>query len=786
MTIVPQRPRDGGIELVVKGTVQGVGFRPFVYRLAIAEQLSGWVRNTADGLHIALFGHAARIDRLKQRLTAEAPPLANIEGIDEYAIAGDCPDGFTIMPSASGDMRTSVPLDAALCEACRRELFDPSDRRFRYPFLNCTHCGPRFSIIERLPYDRANTSMKRFAMCATCREEYRDIDDRRFHAQPTACPQCGPQIWLERSGARGRAAAGQGAIEHAWALLRDDGILAIKGIGGFHLACNALSEVAIARLRERKCRPGKPFAVMVRDLDVADRYCTLGESERLLLQDRAAPIVLADLRPDADLPEGLAPGLNRLGVMLPYSPLHALLMEPFDHPVVMTSGNAGGDPQVIDNGQARQILAPHADWFLMHDRVILNRVDDSLVQVVDGNVQVLRCGRGMAPQPIALPSGFAHDHPQVLAFGGDIKNAFAIAMGGQVILSQHVGDLISPGALADLEHHVRLYGDMYDFEPAAIASDRHPGYQSHKAARAMAENLGLPLIEIAHHHAHAASCMAANGLALDHPPVLALVQDGIGVGDDGGWWGAELLLCSYRSARRLATLRPAPLAGGDRAAREPWRNLAVRLVEAFGDPGRWPAAMAEALAGRPVAQVIAAARAGINAPACSSAGRLFDAVAAATRLCIDRQDYEGEAAMRLQAAAEDWMKGGRSAEGYRFDVTRTDGGLAVLDPASIWPAIAEDLDSGRSAGEIAARFHVGWAMGWADIVRSLSDQLGDAPKIILSGGVFQNRLLASILQSDLASSGYAVLQHRDVPANDGGLALGQIVLALAQDRTDRN
>lgn len=766
--------------LVVQGVVQGVGFRPFVHRLATAERLSGWVRNSADGVHIALYGDAAGIARFRRRLGAEMPPLARIDRIREEVAAGDPPAGFAILASAPGDARTGATPDAALCADCRREMLDPGDRRFGYPFLNCTNCGPRFSILRGLPYDRANTAMQRFEMCAACRAEYLDVADRRFHAQPTACADCGPRVWLEVSGGAAPIAEGPAAVAQAQARLGRGEICAVKGIGGFHLVCSALDAGAVARLRARKRRPSKPFAVMVRDLATADSYCLLGQAERDLLVSAAAPIVLADLRADAGVPVGLAPGLDRLGIMLPYSPLHALLLAPFDIPLVMTSGNAGGEPQATENAQARCDLAPFAEAFLMHDRDIVNRVDDSVVQVADSAPRVLRRARGYAPRPLPLPPGFGRDHPQVLALGGDIKNAFAIAKAGTVVLSQHVGDLTDLRTLADLEASLRLYGGLYALDPALIAADPHPGYRSTRLARALSERRGVDLVEIAHHHAHAASCMAEHRLALDHPPVLALVQDGIGLGAEGALWGAELLLCDYRDARRVATLKPAALPGGDLAAREPWRNLLARLDAADPEPSRWPAVYRSALAGRPVETLRAAMRAGINAPPCSSAGRLFDAVAAAVGLCFERQDYEGEAAQRLQASAERWVARQGRPEGYRL-ARRTEHGLTVIDPAPLWSLIAAELERGATLAEIAALFHAGWAAAWAGAIGAVTEA-GERPKIVLSGGVFQNRLLASMLASQLEASGYAVLQHREIPANDGGLAVGQAVIALARNR----
>jgi hydrogenase maturation protein HypF len=772
---------DQAIELVVQGIVQGVGFRPFVHRLAATEGLRGWVRNSADGVHIALFGGQERIARFKNRLGSEKPPLARIDRLREHPILAHPPRDFLILESAAGDVRIAATPDAGLCVDCRRELFDPGDRRFQYAFLNCTHCGPRFSIIRGLPYDRTNTSMRQFGMCAACSSEYRDVSDRRFHAQPIACADCGPSTWLEEAGTERRLLIGSEALADVQRRLRGGEICAIKGIGGFHLACSALSEIAVSLLRARKQRPAKPFAVMVRDSEVARKCCEVSEAELELLSSPAAPIVLLDMRPDAALPTELAPGLSRLGVMLPYSPLHALLMAEFDFPIVLTSGNAGQQPQVIENDAAHKELASFADTILMHDRDIINRVDDSLVQTTRTGFQVLRRGRGYAPKPMPLPPGCGEDHPQIIALGGDIKNAFAIAKAGNAVLSQHIGDLTSLKTMADLMNQVRLYEGLYNLEPGLIVADLHGGFHSTRYAEAMAGERCLPLTKIAHHHAHAAACMTEHGLPLDHPPILAVVQDGIGLGEGGELWGAELLMCDYRKATRVATLKPAPLPGGDKAAREPWRNLMARLADAYPEPLDWPAVLKRGLAKEPVDVLLAATRAGLNAPACSSAGRLFDAVAAALGLCFHHQDYEGEAAMRLQAAAESWLAGHEKPAGYSFSLEHRDEGLSMIDPRPIWQAIAADLERGTSRGEIAARFHVGWADIWCAIVK-YSASFSDTPKVVLSGGVFQNRLLASMIRMNLASAGYSVLEHSEIPANDGGLALGQLAVALARHR----
>jgi len=709
--------------------------------------------------------------------------MARIDQVLSHPISGAVPATFTIIPSQPGDMRTSITPDAGLCLNCREELFDPINRRYRYGFTNCTNCGPRFSIIEAAPYDRCNTSMRRFPLCDTCEIEYQSTGDRRFHAQPTACAECGPSLWLEVSDNNNVYARDDSAISDAQARLKGGEILAVKGLGGFHLACNALDKNAITRLRKIKQRASKPFAVMCRDLDVAGKYCELSSSEADLLTSSAAPIVLLTLKPEQLLPTAIAPGLNRLGVMLPYTPLHTLLMECFDTPIVMTSGNRHSAPQVTDNTQARKLFSDEVDAFLMHDRDITNRVDDSLVQLIDGTPQVLRLARGYAPMATPLPRGFDANHPQLLAFGGDNKNAFAIAKAGTVVLSQHIGQLGTVESLSDFEKNVQLYLKLFEVLPAKLVSDSHPAYRSSQIAAAMADALDIPMDKVGHHHAHAAACMLEHRLESTHPPVLALIQDGIGAAVDGSLWGCEVLYCDYRQHQRLASVKPAALLGGDKAATEPWRNLLARLHETYGPHDAWPAMYQKRLQDKPLDVLIAAKEAGVNTPLCSSAGRLFDAVAAVVDICSERQSYEGEAAMKLQAAAEIWLANNLTPLPYSMNIVRASDQLLLVDPIPIWDNIAADVIAGAHSGEIAAKFHLGWATVWCRIVERLAANLPERPAIVLSGGAFQNRLLASMLSKDLQLAGFHVLQQSLTPAGDGGLALGQIAISLA--RSDR-
>lgn len=769
-----------GEAIRVRGLVQGVGFRPTVWRLARDCGLAGEVRNDAGGVLIRIWGEpAARADFLR-RLREEAPPLARIETLERLPLAGGPPAaGFRIAPSAGGEAHTGVVADAATCAACLAELRDPDDRRYHYPFINCTHCGPRLSIVRRIPYDRANTSMAAFALCPACRREYRDPADRRFHAQPNACPDCGPRLWLEPCGA-GPSDPGGEPIEAARRLLRAGHIVAIKGIGGLHLACDATCPEAVDRLRRRKHRPRKPLALLARDEAMIRRYCRLSAAEAALLRAPAAPIVLLATTGPRHLAEGVAPGQRRYGFMLPYSPLHHLLMAGLEAPIVLTSGNRAGEPQCIDNGEARERLAGIADALLLHDRDIVNRLDDSVVRLIAGAPALLRRARGYAPAPLPLAAGFQAT-PDVLAFGGDLKSTFCLLRDGQAILSQHLGDLENAAANAAYRETLERYLDLFGHRPRVLAIDSHPGYLSARLGRDWAEAGGCRLVTVQHHHAHIAACLADNGLGPDAAPVLGIALDGTGHGDDGTLWGGEFLLADFRGYRRLAALAPVPMPGGAQAIRQPWRMAWAQLRRA-GDWRRWAAGHADLpffrmLADQPLATLDGMIEAGFNSPLTSSCGRLFDAVAALAGLCWT-VSYEGQAAIELEAAADPAALDDGGA--YPFAITR-EAGLPRLEPRPLWPALLGDLRAGAPAGLLAARFHAGLARGIVSMIEHLTELHGDAwgGRIALSGGVFQNALLSGELIRHLEARGLEVLRHARVPANDGGLSLGQAAIAAA-------
>ncbi len=752
-----------GFEIRVRGQVQGVGFRPFIWRLAQERGLSGHVLNDPEGVLIRVAG---ALDGLAEAISAEAPPLARVDAVEVSDFVFDtAPEGFAIVASQGAGAETRVTPDAATCPDCLAEIRGDGRRR-HYAFTNCTHCGPRFTILRALPYDRAQTTMAPFEMCPACRAEYEDPADRRFHAQPIACPECGPRVWLEMGGKERPA-------EEVGAVLQGGGIVAVKGLGGFHLACDASNAEAVALLRARKRRPAKPFALMG-EIETIRRYAQVSEAEAELLRDPAAPIVLLQ-KAGEDLPETVAPGQDSLGWMLPYTPLHHLLLREWargkeGRPLVMTSGNLSGEPQVIGNGEARVKLAGFVDAFLMHDRDIARRLDDSVVRA--DPPMVLRRARGQVPGTLPLPGGF-EGAPQVVGYGGQMKAAICLIKNGQALLGHHLGELDEALTWEAFEQADADYAALFDHRPKVVAVDLHPDFRASRHGAERAARDGLRLVEVQHHHAHLAACMAENGWPLEGGKVAGIVLDGLGLGPDGTVWGGELLLGDYHGFARRGWLEPAPLIGGDRAQAEPWRNALVRL-DAAGLEGLADSLFPEAP--RDLARQAAAK--GINAPLSSSAGRLFDAVAACLGICPLRQSYEGEAAMRLEARAAHALAYGESAEvgAYAFaDVGD------VLETGPFFQALAADLEAGVAPETIALQFHAALAQGFARRARSLIES-GDAKAVALTGGVYQNALLHRLTCAALGD--LPVLSHRTLPANDGSLALGQAVIAAAQSERD--
>jgi hydrogenase maturation protein HypF len=774
------------LEIRVRGRVQGVGFRPNVWRLARECDLVGEVRNDSQGVLILAGGKVRDLMEFLARLERDSPPLSRIDQIDWRAFRGNLPGDFRITESVASEADTQVAPDAVVCAACAAEISDPAARRFRYPFTNCTHCGPRLSIVRGVPYDRARTTMAAFAMCEACAQEYRDPADRRFHAQPIACPACGPHLTLERLDAAAAASVHADVLDAACALLSGGAILAIKGLGGYQLACDARNDSAVKSLRRLKHRDAKPFALMARDLAIVRDYCCVSDAEAALLSEACAPIVLLHARDSKLLPESVAPGLSTLGFMLPTTPLHRLLLQNVGGPLIMTSGNLSDEPQIIDDQEARKQLGGVAAYALTHNREIANRVDDSVVRMMSGAPRVLRRARGFAPAPIMLPPEF-REAPPLLAFGGHLKATFCLFKRGEAVLSQHQGDLADALTFEDYRKNLALYTALFDHAPKALVADQHPDYLSTKLARSRS-SASLPLIEVQHHHAHVAACLAENLYPLRGAPVLGLVLDGLGWGAEGEIWGGELMLANYRDYIRLGALKPTPMPGGTAAVREPWRNLYAHLAAAFGRTRLASQLqgleLGEYLNGKPCATLDAMIARSVNAPLASSCGRLFDAFAALLGLCRDRQGYEGQAGAYLEAIAEEASP--READaGYPFGLSASSDNVpALIDPAPMWVAALEDLRGGTSRGVMAARFHVGLARALVTLTQSLVESGTEASRrfdtVALSGGCLQNSILLQELTRRLEGSGLFVLTHKNVPANDGGLALGQAAIGAAR------
>jgi hydrogenase maturation protein HypF len=754
----------------IQGIVQGVGFRPFVYNLAVRLGLAGFVQNQTGSVRIEVEGETAALDRFVAEVSERPPPLAYIERFSWQPLPPRGEQQFHIVSSES-DPASPVFLspDVAVCRACLAELFDPGDRRFGYPFLNCTDCGPRLTIITGAPYDRPRTTMAGFAMCPACRAEYDDPRDRRFHAQPTACPVCGPRLQLLDAAGQALAAADPLAV-FADALVRGQ-IGALKGLGGYHLACDARHPSAVAELRRRKHRDEKPFAVMVADVAAAQALAEVGSVERSLLESGACPIVLLRKRlaPSVALAEAVAPGNRWLGAMLPYTPLHHLLLRAVGGiPLVMTSGNRSDEP-IVHRDDEWQRLAGIADLFLIHNRPIHIRCDDSVTRVVEGVELPLRRSRGYAPRPLPLP--LTCPRP-LLAVGGQLKGTFALGRGGQAILSHHLGDLDYHEAYLAFERDADLYQQLFAVKPEVLVHDMHPDYAATHYAQKRAEKDGLPLLAVQHHHAHMASCMAENGLT---EAVIGVSFDGTGYGTDGAIWGGEFLVGDLRQFRRAAHLRYVALPGGERAIREPWRMAAAHLLDAGLD--LTPLATRLLPAELKTIQQMVERR--LNSPFTSSMGRLFDAVAALAGV-RDRVRYEGQAAVELEWLAED-VPPDRTYP-LAFDPPRQGPPAEapwIVDTRPLFRAAAEEVNQGEPAARIARRFH----SSVVELVRVVCNRLRQSDGIdavILSGGVFLNALLTREVGARLRGDGFRVYRHRLVPPNDGGLSLGQIAVAAAR------
>lgn len=778
----------------VQGVVQGVGFRPFVYGLAARHQLAGFVSNNSDGVHIEVEGRRDVLERFRAELESKAPPLAHIDSVEveampvvsEVALAEQSPAGgkarFTIHESkAVAGPTTSVSPDVATCADCLRELLDQGDRRYKYPFINCTNCGPRYTIIRDIPYDRPFTTMTTFPMCAACDAEYRDPANRRFHAQPNACPECGPQVWIQASEnalRAGNATRGVAALQAVCTALNQGRIIAIKGIGGFHLACDATNAAAVEDLRIRKGRGDKPFGLMARDLEQVRAFAEVSGEEAALLQSKERPIVLlrrkqkTALSPDASsdtrggcpaLSPRVAPGTALVGFMLPYSPLHHLILGDEalgGRPLVMTSGNLSDEPIARTNEEALARLSKMADLFLLHNRDIHVVCDDSVVRVHEAHEVPMRRSRGYAPLPVRLP----REVETVLAVGAELKSTFCLTKGSYAYMSPHIGDMENLETLEAMERGLAHFRTIFRCEPQQVMCDLHPGYLSTKWAQQFCKRNGLPLVQVQHHYAHLASLMAEHGMD-GAQPVLGVSFDGTGFGTDGAIWGGEVMIADYRSFERVARLKYVLLPGGDAAVKRPYRMALAHLMAAgIGWDEDLPCVAAAPNEERRVLQ--RQIESGLNCVNTSSMGRLFDAVASLVGVC-QVASYEAQAAIELE------MISAVADRSYAFDII--DGNPLIIDPATVLRAVVTDLRTGLAPATIAARFHGAVAEMIAEVCTRLRAS-GAPAGVGLTGGVFQNIRLLSEAKTRLQREGFRVLTHRIVPANDGGLALGQAVV----------
>jgi len=748
-------------KLKVTGVVQGVGFRPFVYRLARLHHLAGWVCNTSRCVEIEIEGPPASLAGFIVQLQQEAPALARIDAVTSRNTPPEGVAGFAIRESRHlAATEALIPPDVAACGDCLADVADPGNRRYQYPFTNCTNCGPRFTIIREVPYDRPHTTMAVFDLCPHCRAEYENPEDRRFHAEPTACPVCGPRVWLEEGGRR----LDREAIPAAASLLKHGKIVAVKGLGGFHLAADARHDGAVHALRERKGRVAKPFALMVRDLAEAERLCRLGDLERSRLLSRERPIVVARRRRNAGVSAHVAPGHRFLGLMLPYTPLHSLLMEHAPAALVMTSGNLSEEPLVHENDAARRKLSGLADAFLMHDRDIQAPCDDSVVRPVDASAVIpLRRARGFVPAPIYLPLKSA----PVLGVGAEQKNTFCVAAHGVALLSQHIGDLDSVETFDYYRRAITHFKALCRQDPVIVAHDLHPLYLSTRYAQGLA---GVRLIGVQHHHAHIAACLAENRRT---DRVIGIALDGTGYGPDGTVWGGELLVADLAGFTRAGHFAPVRLPGGEAAVKDPGRMAAAYLSALYGDDfptqarrlGLHYAKLSERILRRQLAE-------GLNSPLTTSAGRLFDAVAAALNVCRLRT-YEGQPAMELEMVADE------TEDGFYPAAVTNAPSVLVLDTLAIFRAVVRDRQAGVAVAVIAARFHNSLKRVLADAGALIRERTG-LNLVALSGGVMQNALLFTRLQRTLAARSFEVLSHTLTPPNDGSISLGQVAVAAAR------
>ena len=756
---------------MITGAVQGVGFRPFVYKIAQQFDLLGEVYNDSIGVVIITQCTQIQLDKLLLSLNNDAPELSRIidisivENYQDDKVYKD----FSISKSRKGKASAVVLPDACICNDCIDDITDKNNRRYGYAFTNCTNCGPRFSIIKQIPYDRKSTSMSVFPMCKQCEKEYQNPIDRRFHAQPNACPDCGPQLQL--TDATGENVATNNIIEKTASLLKQGKIIAIKGIGGFHLACLSSIESAVVTLRQRKHRKHKPFALMARDVSMVKQYCLVSDQEECLLTDRVSPIVLLTKANDL-LSAQIAPKQKSLGFMLPYSPLHYLLLQELDEPLVLTSGNQSHNPQIIDNQHALNELGKIADYFLLHNRDIVNRVDDSVVQYVADDLRVIRRARGYAPTSMPLPKGF-EGCEGLLAVGAELKNTFCLLTESQAIISQHIGDLKTLESYQDFQDNIDLYQQLYETEIKHLACDLHPDYLSSKYAENYAQTNNIKLNAVQHHHAHIAACLFEQGRAADSDKVLGVVWDGMGLGADNNLWGGEFLLANYLGFNRVAQFEYTALLGGDKATNEPWR-----MAYAYFKKHKLP--MGEWFVGKPVKAFDALLDSNMPLNYTSSVGRLFDAVAYVLGICNQQISYEAQAAIELENLANDCLQPDQH-RAYDFELGLVSGHY-IINTDKLWVAILEDLNSNLDRADIAYKFHLSLGKLLVKSVLKLRQE-HSFDIVVLSGGVFNNKLLLELIQGLFDKiNNMTLLIPSQIPLGDGGISLGQAAVCAAREK----
>jgi len=756
-------PNLAGLKINISGIVQGVGFRPFVYTTAHNYQLSGRVWNNSNGVEIEAFGSSENLIRFSSELRSNPPPLSRIDKFDSISIPHRTVQGFAILASQTEEGQfLPVSPDMSICPDCLRELFDPANRRYRYPFINCTNCGPRFSIIKDIPYDRPKTTMSHFELCPACKAEYENPSDRRFHAQPIACPDCGPRVqFIFKDQIVGKF---EGAISIAREFLQDGKIVALKGLGGYHLACDASNAEAVTHLRDRKKRSDRPFALMAFNIDSIKQYCEVSDAEAVQMQTPQHPIVLLLKKPGCPLPESVAPAQNHLGFMLPYTPLHYLLLEPdegYPKSLVMTSGNLSDEPIAYEDGDARDRLSAIADGFLVHNRPIHIRVDDSVLRLVENQPFFTRRSRGYAPDPIRMERSL----PEMLACGAELKNTFCLSRDHYAFMSHHIGDLENYETLQSFEEGIQHYQRLFRIKPRSLAADLHPDYLSTKYAIERSCKEKIPLLQVQHHHAHLASCLADNRWNSTEN-VIGLIFDGTGYGTDGNIWGGEILVGSYTGFQRRFHLSETPLPGGDSAIRNPSK---IALAHLHSSHLPWSDELAPVQAITEMERTILRSQIEnrINCPLTTSMGRLFDAVASLIGI-RQTATYEGQAAIELENCCAPSETGS-----YQFPLSAD-----LIQTNALFEQILADLRSGISQGVISARFHNGLALMCLNACQAIQKEIG-IKTVALSGGVWQNTTLLKKTSVLLESGGFKVIRHHQVPTNDGGIALGQIMVASA-------